>query len=166
MDLLNKTEISQLIFSKYLEAGNLVSYFGQEIVHIDNLKKYSDEQWLSKSEEVLTFDFDGWSANVTFTKNGSYHSDSLDFFFSTNDANKYTIGLYEDLQRFILSSGINVNQFVSDNELVILFKNAASAHYLLQNDRCVLRKLSGAFLDYAQTYAYYKKIYGESTSIF
>ncbi|MFB8375561.1 hypothetical protein ACWIE6_09760 [Paenibacillus taichungensis] len=45
--MLNKAEISQIFFSKYLIEGNLMKYFGYHTLHSESLRKSADEQWLS-----------------------------------------------------------------------------------------------------------------------
>lgn len=155
----NRYDIKQAIGGISLE-----QYIGQGIIQqclpegtlitLEEVRLQADEVWKDGDMEVCSFDFKGYTLNITFHgKNAIYLFDSMDIWqgkeshlFKENKLDT-VIGM----KQYANSFKLNVLWFKIEEEDVCLLPNGVTMHYLKRENQRVLSKVAGTYRSYKDT---------------
>lgn len=166
-----KSLIGATSMGEYVQKGKLSQCLpaGAQIT-LELAKAQADEVWSVEKEklEVISFDYEGYTVNLTFQMDGTYLFDSVDVWAEVgssvgvateidveSDSGSVESTLVtsklaametvERIQQFAANLGIQLEWFEMGDERVCLMPSAVTLHYLKQQNRWKLVKIAGAY---------------------
>ncbi|WP_434752678.1 hypothetical protein [Paenibacillus amylolyticus] len=159
-----KQHIGTLSLEQYVQEGKIPQCLSINVqVTLEKVRAQADEVWSVEAEklEVISFDYDGYTVNMTFQKDGSYLFDSVDVWaevennvgvateidlHSGSGTSKLdTLKTIESFQLFAAKAGIKLEWYEMGDERVCLLPSAVTLHYLKQPNNWKLVKITGAY---------------------
>ncbi|MCK6078566.1 hypothetical protein [Paenibacillus silvae] len=122
-------------------------------ITLEQAKAQADEIWSVAKEqlEVISFDYEGYTVNLTFQRDGLYLFDSVDIWAEEGDGTKKgssqlgTLATIEGWQHFADNEGMQMECFDIGDERVYLLPSAVTLHYLNGESKWKLVKIAGAY---------------------
>lgn len=162
-----KSLIDAISIEEYVQKGKLSQCLPAAAqITLEQAKAQADEVWIVEKEklEVVSFDYDGYTVNLTFQTDGSYLFDSMDVWTEVGNSVGLAIEMdlesepdsgsgtsklaaletIERIQRFAANVGMELEWFEMGDERVCLLPSAVTLHYLKQQNRWKLVKIAGA----------------------
>lgn len=165
-----KSLIGTISLEEYVQKGKLLQCLPADVqITLEQAKAQADEVWSVEKEklEVTSFDYDGYTVNMTFQTDGSYLFDSVDVWAEVGNSvgvatemgfesdlvsdsgsgtsKLATLDTVERIQQFAGNVGIQLEWFEMGDERVCLLPSAVTLHYLKQQNRCKLVKIAGTY---------------------
>lgn len=165
-----KQHIGMISLEQYVQKGKISQCLPIHVqITLEQAKAQADEVWSVEKEklEVISFDYDGYTVNMTFQMDGTYLFDSMDVWAEVG--NRVGVGTEMDLESNVDSSSgsctskldtlmtiENVQRLAEDmqtklewfemgDERVCLMPSAVTLHYLKQQNNWKLVKIAGAY---------------------
>ncbi|MBU5353462.1 hypothetical protein KQI74_14300 [Paenibacillus barcinonensis] len=137
--------VAEGTFQQCLPAGGRIT--------LEQAKAQADEIWSVEKEklEVISFDYEGYTVNLTFQMEGLYLFDSVDIWAEEGNGTKKgssqlgTLETIEGWQHFADNKGMQVECFDIGDERVYLLPSAVTLHYLNRESKWKLVKIAGAY---------------------
>ena len=143
--MLIKKYISLINTEKYLKSGGLSKILTKDKEISSNLFKEADEIWKEKEYTVATFDYEGWSANITFNRN-EIKFDTIDIY--QNSTNWADIQNKFQALNFFSQESIHAEHFQLEDEETFLLKNGVTIHFQKEKDQFTLNKICSPWSSY------------------
>lgn len=150
-----KQAIGSISLEQYIEQGILQQCLPKGILStLEEVKGQADEVWKDGDMEVCSFDFEGYTLNITFHhKNAIYLFDSMDI-WQGKESNLFKDNKLDTLigiKQYANSLKLNVLWFKIEEEDVCLLPNGVTMHYLRRENQRVLSKVAGTYRSYEDT---------------
>ncbi|MGQ8870732.1 hypothetical protein [Paenibacillus sp. TSA_86.1] len=159
-----KQRIGTISLEQYVQRGKITPCLPINVqITLEKVRAQADEVWSVEAEklEVISFDYDGYTVNMTFQMDGSYLFDSVDVWDEVENSVGVTpeIDLHSDsgtskldtletverVQQFAAKAGMKLEWFEMGDERVCLLPSAVTLHYLKQQNNWKLVKIAGAY---------------------
>ncbi|OWA34392.1 hypothetical protein B9G55_18985 [Saccharibacillus sp. O16] len=158
-----KTRIGQVTAESYARAGSLAACM--DLGNRGSLAEFmaeADEHWRSGEMLTLTFDYPVYTVYVTFSTDGVYRSDSMEFEPSALSADSSLLASFPrtagEMREKIGQGSWDAKRFNLDQETVYLLPSGMTVHYVGEGESAPLVRIAGVMLDYAATHAYLRKL--------
>jgi len=157
-----KQALGAVSFEKYVQKGTLPRCLPEGMSFtLEQAKAAADEVWGDGDAKVFSFNYDGYSVNITFScDNAAYLFDSVDIWSGAEGGASELGHLYtlEGARRLAGQLGINLLWFQIEDEYVGLFPSAVTVHYLRHVNQWKLVKAAGAYRRYEDVFASLKRM--------
>ncbi|MCM3134143.1 hypothetical protein M3629_15225 [Paenibacillus polysaccharolyticus] len=172
---MNSEQIKSLIgatsLEEYVQKGKLPQCLPADVqITLKKVRAQADEVWSVEAEklEVISFDYEGYTVNMTFQMDGTYLFDSVDVWAEVGNgvgvateidvesdsgsvestlvtSKLAAMETVERIQQFAANLGMQLEWFEMGDERVCLMPSAVTLHYLKQQNRWKLVKIAGAY---------------------
>ncbi len=157
-----KQALGAISFDEYVQKGTLPRCFPEGMsITLEQTKAAADEAWGEGGAKVFSFNYEGYSVNITFcSDNAAYLFDSVDIWSGTEAGASKFGHLYnlEGARGLAGQLGINLLWFQIEDEYVGLFPSAVTVHYLKREHQWKLVKAAGANRRYEDVLASLKRM--------
>ncbi|WP_157836556.1 hypothetical protein [Paracidovorax oryzae] len=153
--------ISAINAERYLKEGGISSILCSDGRTTEELCREADEQFKGGGHTIITFNYEGWSANITLGKK-IIKFDTVDIY--KNSANWANLQSKHNALVFLHQKSIQTDQFQLDDEETLLLKNGMTLHYKNEKNQCTLKKLCGPWGSYDQVRRAILQIHMTSTN--
>lgn len=165
-----KSLIGAISLEEYVQKGKLPQCLPADVqITLEKVRAQADEVWSVEAEklEVISFDYEGYTVNLTFQMDGTYLFDSVDVWAEVGssvgvateiDVESHldsssgsgtsmldTLMTIENVQRLAEDMQTKLEWFEMGDERVCLMPSAVTLHYLKQQNRWKLVKIAGAY---------------------
>ncbi|MCP1135691.1 hypothetical protein NKT34_20545 [Paenibacillus polysaccharolyticus] len=165
-----KSLIGAISLEEYVQKGKLPQCLPADVqITLEKIRAQADEVWSVETEklEVISFDYEGYTVNLTFQMDGTYLFDSVDVWAEVGssvgvateiDVESHldsssgsgtskldTLMTIENVQRLAEDMQTKLEWFEMGDEQVCLMPSAVTLHYLKQQNRWKLVKIAGAY---------------------
>lgn len=145
-----------------MQKGTLPRCFPEGMsITLEQANVAADEVWEDGGAKVFSFNYEGYSVNITFCcDSAAYLFDSVDIWSGTEAGASKFGHLYtlEGARGLAGQLGINLLGFQIEDEYVGLFPSAVTVHYLKRGNKWNLVKAAGAYRSYEDTLASLQRI--------
>ncbi|SFD82620.1 hypothetical protein [Paracidovorax konjaci] len=132
--------IESINIKNYLTKGGFKNLINKSDLDYHSLRKEADEFWKSGKQTVITFDYEGSSANFTFSADEELIFETIDIF--TREGIWSAIHNSNDASSLFKLLEIGFEKYSLHEELVILLHSELSLHYAEAGDSFELRKIA------------------------
>lgn len=166
-----KLLIGAISLEEYVQKGKLPQCLPAGVqITLEKVRAQADEVWSVEAEklEVISFDYEGYTVNMTFQMDGTYLFDSVDVWAEVGNSVRVATEIdvesdsgsvestlvtsklaametVERIQQFAANLGMQLEWFEMGDERVCLMPSAVTLHYLKQQNRWKLVKIAGAY---------------------
>ncbi|MDA8522535.1 hypothetical protein [Acidovorax sp. NCPPB 4044] len=138
--MLMRNFIESINIQNYLIKGGFKNLVNKSDLDYHSLHKEADEFWESGKQKVITFDYKGWSANLTFSAEEELIFETIDIF--TREEKWSAIHNPNDANSLLDLLEIGFEKYSLHEEFVILLHSELSLHYAEVGDSFELRKIA------------------------
>lgn len=155
---MNDECIKQLVgavsLEQYVVQGTFQRCLSADVqITLEQAKAQADEIWSVRKEEleVISFDYEGYTVNMTFQTDGLLLFDSVDIWAkegggtTTGSSKPGALETLEGWQHYAENEGMQLEGFDIGDEQVYLLPSAVTLHYLKQENKWRLVKVAGAY---------------------